>query len=534
MKMVRRQIEGPNTLIVAAGKTDQDDETDDGYYLAKEVDPSGDRTVRVHTMWGLSSQERKDKVISKIRDWSTTPSKQPHVVHLEPDSTKELVPAIAPEVPKECQGTTMMVQKLGGRLGSLVRAPATTNALKGQFEAAKKKVNEQIQALGPWSGDEKDIQKEANKLSFEHVEKPIKKMLPRILELEKVQELIQDLMGQCEEHSGNTVLEKDVDYWVIDKKELIIFQGQRVCKKIVSDKIGEWGQLLLRGVERKGDPVERFDAGIDRWLVEEGTGVLEVIKQKEEPNGPLPKAVLEEIEELWNQARVNINEKLKEELQSKIIHSFKESPCDMRDMSSEEMEKYLHPDSMAVLCEYIQMDAQGDECQDKKGPDSILKYLASRNPVLDASHPEKIIGCAICHEVEDKCKCDNREKWENCPCGGIQPCACGKVILDLELRSVLEHRRRVLTGAKEWIGFKIGSRPVGCLGRLEEKVRVICIETIKNYLEEFESTVPKNVTDLLKKTFGEDPNKEKREGLDNQKKAIDRGITYVEDLAGAA
>jgi hypothetical protein len=112
MNMVRQQIEGPNTLIVAAGKTDQDDETDEGYGLAKKVDPSGNRTMRVHTMWGLSSQERKDKVISEIRESSTTPSKQPHVVHLEPDSTGELVPAIAPEVPKECQGTTMMVQKI--------------------------------------------------------------------------------------------------------------------------------------------------------------------------------------------------------------------------------------------------------------------------------------------------------------------------------------------------------------------------------------------------------------------------------------
>ena len=515
--MIKSQIMSPNTLIVAAGKTDQDEANDEGYGLARIVDPQGNRTLRVYTMWGISSEDRKKIVISEIRNWSATPSKQPHVVHLEPDSTGELVPARAPEVPKECQGTTMMVQKLGGQLGTLVRA--TTDALQDQFLGAKKKAEQQLRELGQWSGDKEEIEDKANKLSEECVEKPIEKSTAHLHALMQVQELITDLMQQCEDHSGNTVHEHMVDYWTKNKMELIIFQGHSACKTIITDKINMWR-----------DPISKFDAGIEEWLAKECTNVLEPVKKQEEPNGPLPKEVHERLLGLWNQASKNIVQDLKKELQSGIVENFLQSPGETRDMSPEELQNYLQPNPMAVLCEYIQMDDQGDECQDKvNGTESILKYLAKKNPVLDDY--EKIIGCASCRQVTDKCGCKNRDEWAKCGCGEIQPCACGKVILDSELAAVLGHRRRILTGAKEWIGFTINSRRVGCLGRMEDIVREICGKAIRAHIGTFKTSIPKKIPVLLQQ--GEDPNKKKREDLENQLDAIRSGIIYVKDLAGA-
>jgi hypothetical protein len=50
-------------------------------------------------------------------------------------------------------------------------------------------------------------------------------------------------------------------------------------------------------------------------------------------------------------------------------------------------------------------------------------------------------------------------------------------------------------------------------------------------MEKFKSNILFKIPELLLK--GEDPDKEKREDLENQLKTIARGITYVEDLAGA-
>jgi len=521
--MIKSQIESPNTLIVAAGEAGQDEDKDEGYGLAKIVDCDGNRTMRVYTKWGLSGKEHKETIMAKIRNSSATPSRQPHVVHLEEDSTKELVPAIAKEVPKECQGTTMMVQKLGGQLGKLVRAPDTIKALMDQFLGAKKKAEQQLTDLGKWSGDKNEINEKAKNLCRDYVQKPIEKSTADLHELLQVQELIVDLMQQCEDHSGNTVHEHNVKYWTKNKMELIIFQGHSACKKIIDDKINMWR-----------DPISKFDAGIEEWLAKECTNVLEPVKKQEEPNGPLPKEVHERLLGLWNQASKNIVQDLKKELQSGIVENFLQSPGETRDMSPEELQNYLQPNPMAVLCEYIQMDDQGDECQDKvNGTESILKYLASKNPVLDDY--EKIIGCAICHQVTDKCAesdCQNKDKWaKQCGCGKIQPCACGKEILDPELAEVLAHRRRILLGAKEWIGFTINSRRVGCLGRMEDIVREICGQAIRAHIETFKVKIIKKIPVLLQQ--GGDPNEQQREDLENQLEQIRAGITYVKDLAGA-
>ena len=62
MDMIKEQITASNTCIVAAGKTDNDSDVDEGLALAQEIDPQGKRTLRLYTFWKKAADVRKDEV----------------------------------------------------------------------------------------------------------------------------------------------------------------------------------------------------------------------------------------------------------------------------------------------------------------------------------------------------------------------------------------------------------------------------------------------------------------------------------------
>jgi len=84
--MVRGQIVAKNTLIVAAAKSDNDDGVDEGLALAQatnpqEIDPRGERTMRLYTFWKQARQVRQNQIQNAISN--APPQTKAHVLDLK-------------------------------------------------------------------------------------------------------------------------------------------------------------------------------------------------------------------------------------------------------------------------------------------------------------------------------------------------------------------------------------------------------------------------------------------------------------------
>ena len=145
-EMVLEQIISKNTLIVAAGKSDNDDNIDEGLYLARDqsVDPLGTRTLRAYTFWKQARDVRTDEIKSEMSTKSG--NQRPHVLDLKRDANGDLVPDHVPGVPQECQGTGALVARLATQLGPLVRT--TKDDLERQFKELETSIEERLEQIG--------------------------------------------------------------------------------------------------------------------------------------------------------------------------------------------------------------------------------------------------------------------------------------------------------------------------------------------------------------------------------------------------
>jgi hypothetical protein len=145
-EMVLEQIISKSTLIVAAGKSDNDDNIDEGLYLARDqsVDPQGTRTLRAYTFWKQARDVRTDAIKSEMTTKSG--NQRPHVLDLKKDANGDLVPDHVPGVPQECQGTGALVVRLANQLGPLVRT--TKDDLERQFKELETSIEERLEKIG--------------------------------------------------------------------------------------------------------------------------------------------------------------------------------------------------------------------------------------------------------------------------------------------------------------------------------------------------------------------------------------------------
>jgi hypothetical protein len=106
------QIVPKNTLIVAAGKSDNDDNVDEGLYLAREaeIDPNGSRTLRAYTFWKQAREVRQNQIKDAIAKGSV--DNKPHVLDLKVDDRGDLVPDWVQGLPEGCQGTGALVVRI--------------------------------------------------------------------------------------------------------------------------------------------------------------------------------------------------------------------------------------------------------------------------------------------------------------------------------------------------------------------------------------------------------------------------------------
>jgi len=157
--MVRGQIVSKNTLIVSAGKSDNDDHIDEGLALAREtspqeIDPQGQRTMRLYTFWKQAREVRKNQIRSDIA--SAPAQSKAHVLDLKLDGV-ELVPDVASGVPSDCQGTGQLVVRLANALGPLVRS--TKGELRAQLDNELKRISDRFKVIGSEPPDESGIVK---------------------------------------------------------------------------------------------------------------------------------------------------------------------------------------------------------------------------------------------------------------------------------------------------------------------------------------------------------------------------------------
>lgn len=512
--MVGKQIEASNTLIVAAGKTDNDEANDEGLALARTVDAHGDRTLRAYTFWGTARETTKQKIIGEISRCS--PGRQPHVLHLIFDSSGELIPARDGNVPDNSQGTTMMVQRLALQLGSLVRS--TAGDLKKQFEDANEKLNEQLNRLGNFSDDPTEQGKDATlrcrKFVLDPTENAIKN---RVLEGTRLGQKVDDFMKECEKTSGNNIYEHMIPYWARNQKELILYQGRKACDGIIEKIIMQWN-----------DPILRYIDELHSYLKAEGETAMNSIKEEEDKaEGQLAKGVHKRVTEMWNSAAREIVQELKTQLAEETLVEWL-NVAKEREMDQVELDQYINPNPMAVLCDYIKMDAN-PECQDLIDGESILKCLMKGCDKIGEQH-ETLYGCVSCRKTLDKCECSDK-KWETCVHGEeCKPCACGKVVLDDKVAQVLRERRRILMGAKEWVGYNHKGKYVGSLGLMRETVYGKSLNQMTRRLgKKWSDDINRQIPPML---ITGDRHEEERKRLKAQQVLIQKGIFLVEELQG--
>lgn len=507
--MIKQTIESENTLIVAAAKSDNDDANDEGIGMAKRVDPSGSRTLRAYTFWP-PRDVRKDEILAAISG-ARDSRFRPHVIELKNNGTGEMVPATAHGVPREFQGTSMLVQRLSLRLGALVRD--TAGQLQMKFENELKRIENEISKLGEVLNEEK-VKDAKMRVVFLCVDKVKEKALAGY----ELTQSLDNLMKKFTETSGVTIPESKINYWGKSDTELSLFQGRDKCKEMVEEHVQGWRM-----------PFTEFIAEVDIFLGEMGEKYLAGIK-KEEDDGRLPKGFYDrvmsgEYHTSWNKARQLVIDDITQEF---VMDSTSKGTLDTllniaieRPMTREEMNDYLNPDPMVVLNEYIEM-SKDPECKDLCDDDkSVLSYLLERHfckPYVEGDE-NNLIGCAKSRQpLGEGAQGSDRKD--------------GVVVLDDHLAYILAVRRRIKNGVKEWIGYMYRGengehvRPCGILGAVKDQVKQKVQAAIKyRVVENFGDGIGK-----FREFLTDDTDKSVREKLKKQRRLVERALDEVSGL----
>jgi len=229
--LITAQITGRNTLIVAAGKTDNDDDTDDGLQLARSpsIDPDGSRTLRAHTFWNIARPFHKDRVCKQIA--AAPADKKGHVLALRMDASNQLVPDTVEGVPPTNYGTTSFVSRLAGMLGPLVRS--TKDELYNQFNSHKMKIDDRLKTVGTETPSSYSLV--AQQL------RPVRALLAdKLKELEKFTDIVLKLKANILTADGSQIKEEEIQWWRPEASELPMFQGYDATKATVDLTLRKW------------------------------------------------------------------------------------------------------------------------------------------------------------------------------------------------------------------------------------------------------------------------------------------------------
>jgi len=261
--LIFQQCSHRATLIVAAGKSDNDDGVDLGlrFVQSPDMDPTGVRTMRVHTFWKTARPVRKLKISKQIEAdrqeeqgggktaghvlplkeaspgiWSTRviPARPSVVVPYDTEEQKQSArfpDDYEPGVPDTNQGIERMVSRLAMMLGPLARRQK--DELKRQFESVLKKTQEELDACGPG-------QENASSIIASNL-RGLKNILRKeVVRLKDTTLHFLELNKKMKMMDGARLDEMELDWWRPVNFELPQFQGYKAVKDTVQNQITKW------------------------------------------------------------------------------------------------------------------------------------------------------------------------------------------------------------------------------------------------------------------------------------------------------
>jgi len=259
-RLIHVQCSPKSTLVVAAGKTENDDDTDLGFMYLKQpdMDPGFERTMRVHTFWADARQIQKKRcqldileknatgkshlaghVLALKKDFSSGPSpvmvsNQIATQSSHPDIDKLVTKSTTrdeedriqwppkdvyqPGVPAGNQGIAMMTKRLSEMLGPLVRR--RKGELLNQFEHALNEINEKIK-----HPDIGEVDKD-NAILIKNKMYPIQELMQKELrQLSSTTKVMIGFANNVLPFDGEHVSEMDIGYWETRNDTVPGFEG---------------------------------------------------------------------------------------------------------------------------------------------------------------------------------------------------------------------------------------------------------------------------------------------------------------------
>lgn len=241
--IVRSHIEEENTLIIACGKSDNDAQTDAGLALAESpgVDPSGARTIRLHTFFRLARPELQADIRNAIAA-SADRGTSPHILDLEQRCGGQLVEApFVVGVPSDVQGIAAFVRRCADRLGPLIRTSKAS--LQEQLSVAATAVAHRLDAIGRSPLGESELWDQYVTPIFRVLRKRAEAIVCQAAPRDggvNVNTALQVFQADLSRWSGDHIDELDIQYWTICELEPLTFQGAGEMKSIVERMMGRW------------------------------------------------------------------------------------------------------------------------------------------------------------------------------------------------------------------------------------------------------------------------------------------------------
>lgn len=245
-RIVRAHLENPGTLIAAAGKTENEDKTDIGISFAKEIDTTGERTIRLYTFFREAQDVMQQDALATMRACSGQ-SNCPHILDLrrEGDKLVEALPIAGAEA--SMQGIQSFLVRCAEKLGPMV-SDAKSQMLD-ELETAHQQIEERLRVIGRAPPTDADLR--------EKLEPMLRMLRNRIAAVtgeegcaksnRNINTALRVLKGRLGELGADTITEEDNNWWALNDLETTSFQGRK-----------ELGSLVYRTMTKWEAPIEAF------------------------------------------------------------------------------------------------------------------------------------------------------------------------------------------------------------------------------------------------------------------------------------
>lgn len=498
--LITAQIASHNTLIVAAGKTDNDDDTDDGLQLARraDIDPDGSRTLRAHTFWNIARPFHKNRVRQQIE--SAPPERKGHVLALKEDpNTGDLIPDEHVEgvAPANC-GTKSFVTRLAGMLGPLVRS--TKDELYNQFNSHKLKAEDRLKVIGSETPSSYSLV--ASQL------RPVRALLAdKLKELDKYTDIVLKLKTNILSADGSTISEGDIEWWRPEASELPMFQGYDATKATVeltlrkwipftTVMLGEFYQLVIKEIITNDSlsVLPDLAAEAKRIIKEKWQKLaqkqIDSMKKKlipdenkyirhDSPDGSIGAGELSAIETLWLAPKANMS---------------------LNALSGRELDALLEPNMPVKVLNSYKEDAENGE-----------KILARIKSESDKYHPSFPFDLERAWD-EDNATFDEKE-------------------IPGMAKMIAIVRDRIKTAAKKWVGDCQEEGDDRMVGAVESYMTTVqaCVDDV---IREFKALVA-DISEQpgIQGALASDPHEEERKKVLERLKLIKDAMAEIEKLS---